>query len=692
MHQLILKVKIGKNKNYIRIKNNHMSNKFFLWVVSALLLLVGCTNDEIVNEQQTPEEGKITLTASVPGETAQTRLSLIPDIESKNIIVTWQEGDTLRFYFKQGENFSPTSTFVELTWEDISPDEKSATFTVDVPQGIDQGSAFTVYAVHGAESRLEGANVLVNVSPSAFTPLYYLQDVPIAGSVEVTPGDPINISFGHLGTLQCLAVKNIAQTRFRFIPSLIFADPETGTDWFYTATEGNIPYYSLTEGTVTYSNEPLPPLAPNLISIWIDEIGELAQWVMPKTEVYAPEIKLGALVPDRPPVVSANSKPQRTSNMQTGRAYHLYAAWDGGSLFFTDDTFIPPYQSVTGSLMHADGGDDFIGVVYSKDDSRVYYNSSLGGNDWPNETDLGAGTEARMTIDRSNHPHVVFTTDGKIAYRKLEGTTWSDPVYIESNFGGSCSKPDIDVDNSGYAHITYTDTRGQTGGYTERDDIMYAENKTNNGGAFVKSVIYNGYYEHWGGADYYGDYYDKGSRIAVDGAGNYYIIAHHQRFNKWTGGSDRTYNLVIKTSTASGGTTTSSIDGFDIYDLKGGGYSNVIALYKDSNVNRTAEIEVYENTASFSDYPYNFETSGIVPHGLSRWGYEVAGLSGSNLFVKYLYQADPREEVFSDITVKANTQVAAVIKGDVYYYVFLVYTDSTDSIIKVLGVETPPPC
>jgi hypothetical protein len=192
-----------------------------------------------------------------------------------------------------------------------------------------------------------------------------------------------------------------------------------------------------------------------------------------------------------------------------------------------------------------------------------------------------------------------------------------------------------------------------------------------------------------GGSDWERRFYNKGSRIAVDASGNYYIIAHHFQHNTSSGHQDKYYNLVIKTSTASGGTTTSSIDGFDIYDLKGGGYSNVTALYKDSNVNRTAKIEVFENTASFVS-PYDFTTSGIVPHGLSRWGYEVAGLSGSNLFVKYLYQAEPVEEVFSEITVKANTRVAAVIKGDVDYYVFLVYTDSTDSIIKVRGVETPP--
>lgn len=74
-------------------------------------------------------------------------------------------------------------------------------------------------------------------------------------------------------------------------------------------------------------------------------------------------------------------------------------------------------------------------------------------------------------------------------------------------------RPDIAVDGNGYAHITYTDTEGNTGAYTDKPDIMYAVNSS---GSFVKTLIYNGYYESYGGADAGADYYDKGSRITLD--------------------------------------------------------------------------------------------------------------------------------------------------------------------------------
>jgi multidrug efflux pump subunit AcrB len=56
-------------------------NKFFLWAVSALLLIAGCANDEIVEEQPTPEvEGStLVITASMPGESPETRVNLQPE-------------------------------------------------------------------------------------------------------------------------------------------------------------------------------------------------------------------------------------------------------------------------------------------------------------------------------------------------------------------------------------------------------------------------------------------------------------------------------------------------------------------------------------------------------------------------------------------------------------------------------------
>jgi hypothetical protein len=152
------------------------------------------------------------------------------------------------------------------------------------------------------------------------------------------------------------------------------------------------------------------------------------------------------------------------------------------------------------------------------------------------------------------------------------------------------------------------------------------------------------------------------------------------------GGNSKDYNIVIKTATASGGASSSSSDKHLLYDLEYDG-TNVVALYKDSNGNRTATIQVNGNAAAFINHSGISGT--LSPHSLSH-KCEVAGLAGSNLFVKHLVAGNPTETVYSDITVKSGTKVAAVNKVNTTNKLYAVYTDNTGSVIKVKAVESTP--
>jgi hypothetical protein len=584
----------------------------------------------------------------------------------------------LYLVFDQGTSVKE-GTPITLTQQNISSNGKVATFTITIPQGIDVNKKCTIYAVHGATYQLNMYDyVVVNVSPVGFSLLTALNNVPVSGVVTVNNLlSPITIDFGHLGLLQCLKFKNTSTTDFVITPTLV---NEGGTTWYHTYAGGaTAPHYNLYSQQV--SDFTVTPSTTAAVTIPAGGTVQLAQWVMPKN-VNTPEIKLNAHVQGAATYTSINSKPARGSVMQKGKAYHLYALWDGVKICFTDNTFTP---ALTGDVMHADGGSDFIGVVYSKNDGNVYYNSTQNGITWSGETSLGTGSEARMAIDGNNHPHVVFTTsDHKIAYRKHDGTNWSAPVYIESNNVGSageCSKPDIDAEGNGYVHITYTDTRGGNPNKhpTDLPDIMYATNKN---GPFANTLIFDGYATLW--EEYY---YIKGSRIAVNAAGTYYIIAHKyaHMLPYQSQPENHTYSISIKTPTTMyGASETSSTDQHALYDLEFDG-TKVVALYKANNVNYTATIKVQGTQASFIN-PTNITTAGAVPYSLSH-NLEIAGLSGSNnLFYKY----SNTEGSYTDITVKTNTEVAAVNKGNTANKFYAVYTDYTDSRIKVREISTTP--
>jgi len=663
-----------------------MKNKYFIWIVSALLIITGCTYNEIDNDKPTLEvEGRtLVITASAPDESPETRLGLEPETGTKNIVVKWKAGDVLYLVFDQGTAVKE-GTPITLTQQNISSNGKVATFTITIPQGINVNTQCTIYAVHGATYQLNMYDyVVVNVSPVGFSLLNALNNVPVSGVVTVNNLlSPITINFGHLGLLQCLNFKNISTTDFVITPTLV---NNGGISWYHTYSGGTTaPHYNLYNHQV--SNFTVTPSTTAPVTIPAGGIVQLAQWVMPKN-VNTPEIKLNAAGPGGLTYISANSKPARGSVMQKGKAYHLYALWDGTNLYFTCSSFSPP---PTGDVMHADGGSNYIGVVYSKGDGNVYYNSTQDGCTWCDEITLGTGSQARMAIDGNNYPHVVFTTsDHKIAYRKYDGTNWSTS-YIESNNVGSageCSLPDIDVDGSGYAHITYTDTKGGNPGTypgggipTDLPNIMYAENKTNSGGAFIKSIVFDGYittHEEY--------HYIKGSRIAVDATGKYYIIAHkYAHILPYQGQMEQhTYSISIQSPGVKyGASETFPADQHNLYDLEFDG-TKVVALYKANNVNYTATIQVQGTQASFINQA-NISTSGAIPYSLSH-RCEIVGINGSNIFYKY----STTEGSLTDITVKANTQVAAANKGNTANKFYAVYTDNADSKIKVKEIASTP--
>jgi len=316
----------------------------------------------------------------------------------------------------------------------------------------------------------------------------------------------------------------------------------------------------------------------------------------------------------------------------------------------------------------------------------VYYNQAQLNGAWSGEIALGSGSDPRIAIDADNNAHVVYvTTDNKIAYLTSGSEGFTTPVYINSNNGGSCSKPDIAVDGNGFAHITYTDTKGNTGDSTDQPDIMYAVNSSGN---FVKTLIYNGYYDYFSSTYRITHLYSKGSRIAVDGTGQYYILTHYQ--DVLASGqplvTDRTYMVLLRIGGAEGtaGSTYGS-DREDIYDIGFDG-TNVVAFYKTGNVVTTSELTVSGTTIGFanpqtvttalSNTSANPATLLPLPGGVRVLG----GISStSQLFVKYGTSA---EELLGQTVKSATVAVVAQCGGNTY----VAYTGS-DGIIRLAKRE-----
>lgn len=198
----------------------------------------------------------------------------------------------------------------------------------------------------------------------------------------------------------------------------------------------------------------------------------------------------------------------------------------------------------------------------------------------------------------------------------------------------------------------------------------------------MKTLIYNGYYESYGGADAGADYYDKGSRITLDNIGNYFILAHQHDFWKWMSGADHNYRVRVKSLTAEGfAGATYKYDREDIYDITFDGTS-VVALYKTGNNITTSQLSVNGNTISFINpqvvtpsFSNNFSNPAtLLALPETRI---IGGYSGSNLYTAI----NTAGQVYSDVTVKSDCiATAASPKSDSKIYV--AYTGS-DGVIKL---------
>ena len=646
----------------------------------ALIFLFSSCNKEVELIHPTEELHKLTLSASMPEERDSfTRIALTKD--DKDVKLTWEDGDQLQVVFVQGELKEKRT----VTVKNISEDRKKAQFDIIVPDNITD-ELFDLYGIYGGGGLSDSDPTLAILPENAsnagsLSSLETRKDMMLYFSVKELTMDDTNakISFKHLGSLFCITVKNLSDTSLDNLSEARLIAETSG--WSYNFGAGGGSYNIVTESFVESETAgSFISFGASANSLASGESLSFWGWYPPLPDVTWPELKLQLNNESSDVIaVSENSKPERTAPTSVGKSYHFYAVWTGTKLQFTDDTYTPPPSiedlTITGDLRHAEGGDGFIGMVYQKG-TEVFYNEALVDGTWSGEVKLGVGSNPRIAIGTDNRPNVVYVTDGKIAFQNRSGSIWNEVIYVESNNGGSCSFPDVAVDVNGFAHITYTDTRGNTGDYTNHPDIMYAVNKS---GAFVKTLIYNGYYDGWEQSYKIGHYYNNGSRITLDNSGNFYILIHHQdHYRSVYSGTDNTYQVIVFSEVVSGAAgSTYGTNREDIYDIAYDG-TNVVALYKTGNNYFTSQVVVNGTTMSFLNpiqVTPSITNTFTNPATLLAFADNrvIGGFSGSNLFTSN----NGESLVYTDSSIKANTVVAVVRVGESNY---AVYTDSSGTI------------
>lgn len=344
------------------------------------------------------------------------------------------------------------------------------------------------------------------------------------------------------------------------------------------------------------------------------------------------------------------------------------------SLFNASKSFGNLTIEPEGILLDAQSGDDFIGVLYLKDNT-IYYNNQNSEGEWGTESLIGSGTEGRLSIDNNDNVHVAYTTsDGKIGYRMYDGSAWTETELIQSNLEGVCKWPDIDVDTNGNPHIIYVDTMGDNAGTLNHPDIMYAAKAS---GEFVNSVLKSSWYSSY---DKWGFYFgEKKPFIAMDENNNRYILYQSRSYEHGWGVYHGRSIQVDGANSQSFGSIGSNTDRYDLFGLKTA-EGKLYALYRDSTEIKVSEMNIGAN--GIIEAPVNkivFTANSAYSLDVNNNDIAVGSKNGNNLRAHY----NETSQTFTEISVLGNA--VSIVYSDGNFYA--IYTDVQDGKIKKVMVN-----
>lgn len=293
-----------------------MKNHIDLVLISVFTLatLSGCG----LSDEGIPGEETIVFKGAF--EDARTRVSLSPAEPSLDLLACWEHQDRISAFMSDGSEYQK---FGVLLAETISADGKECEFSYHASSGIRMSSGETRLAFFSqvANPILTSGNVEYNASIRRLPIAVFSAPVMYEG---VFDEKNLCLYFRHYGTYEVLHFTNETNSQVSFS----HRGYEANALWFYQ--EASI---RLSDGSIHETSGRSMDRIENSPEITIPAHGTgiIISWYIPNGKNIQ-EARLRALINGKE-VLSSNSK-SSTVSLQTGRAYHMYASWNGTDLKF----------------------------------------------------------------------------------------------------------------------------------------------------------------------------------------------------------------------------------------------------------------------------------------------------------------------------------------------------------------------
>lgn len=304
-------------------------NKFLSLFCGCALLLLGhnsCSQaPEAVQEWMATSPQRITVTATLPAssDSARKARAVVQHATGTLKLTTkWQTGDRVNVIMEQNGKLVRANF---TTVRDVSTDGKRCHFTLEVPQGIDAQKPIKVYGACGVNVDIKDNQFVVAAQPiyraksQGTAPLYFTAEINKFSEFS-------DVKFEHLGTYEVVHVQNGTRAQIAVEEARLTAE----TAWSLGTKDGKGAWYApLTDrvwqdGSANVSTE-AQAIAPRSEGVFIN-------WYIPNGTLVNPRVSAKV----NGSTVTSTAQKEANVKMQAGRAYHVYALWDGQELHFSE--------------------------------------------------------------------------------------------------------------------------------------------------------------------------------------------------------------------------------------------------------------------------------------------------------------------------------------------------------------------
>ena len=323
-----------------------MKKDYLILAIFSFLSLVSCSDNA---DNPLSQDRTIFFSLSLPDEgPSQTRAQLV-EKDFRNYTVKWKIGDEITLFFDYNNAFYTSEGRVIS----VSKSGKTAQFSAQLPEEVSPIGAYRVYGVSGKGGRILDRKPQVYVSMVRTTSDKF--QVPVWFSAVVKQKWPNEIVCSHIGAYEILHFKNKSVNTI----SLTFNGFKCEQPWYYEFAS----YSPLDDKLyVGINNVPASDFSENTptTKVSTESTEQFVTWYIPTGERMKDAVLEFYI--DGKKVSSVNTK-SSSKDIQKGKAYHLYATWDGQKLTQGLEAYTDRLRLSASELTMPLDGDTYVDIL-----------------------------------------------------------------------------------------------------------------------------------------------------------------------------------------------------------------------------------------------------------------------------------------------------------------------------------------